>query len=104
MAFCTRFTGRTAKGILLAFLVTGLSAQIRETRPRIGVPDDWTHHRIRFSSAKLREHPEIAAGEPRAATQLYREAFMQVRAALGIAPSGSTSTGSSTSPHRDWSI
>ena len=91
MGFRTRFTERTAQGFLLAILVSGLSAQISETRPQIGVPEDWTHHRIRFSSAKLREHPELAAGEPRAAMQLYRQAFMQARAAMGLAPAAQTS-------------
>lgn len=101
MGFRTRFTERTAQGFLLVLLVSGLSAQISETRPQIGVPEDWTHHRIRFSSAKLREHPEIAAGEPRAATQLYREAFMQARAAMGLVPAAQSSA---ATPHRDWSV
>jgi len=104
MGFRTRFTERTAQGFLLAILVSGLSAQISETRPQMGVPEDWSHHRIRFSSAKLREHPEIAAGEPRAATQLYREAFMQARAAMGLAPTAQTSAATTSGPHRDWSV
>jgi hypothetical protein len=83
MGFRTRFTGRSAQAILLAFLVSGLSAQISETRPHIGVPEDWTHHRIRFSTAKLRQHPELAAQEPRAAMQLYREAFRDAQIAMG---------------------
>lgn len=66
--------GRSAQAILLALLVSGLSAQISETRPKVGVPEDWTHHGIRFRTAKLRQHPELAAREPRAAMQLYREA------------------------------
>jgi hypothetical protein len=68
------------------------------------VPEDWTHHRIRFSNARLRQHPEIAAGEPRAAMQLYRQAFMQARAALSISSATTTSTVSTTAPHRAWSI
>jgi hypothetical protein len=72
MGFCTRFTGKTAQVILLAIMVSALSAQISEKRPQAGVPEDWTHHRIRLSSAQLRQHPEVAAAEPRAAMQLYR--------------------------------
>jgi hypothetical protein len=83
----TRFTGKSAQAILLALLVSGLSAQISEMRPQVGVPEDWTHHRIRFSSAKLRQHPELAAQEPRAAMQLYREAFRDAMAAMGRLPS-----------------
>jgi hypothetical protein len=104
MGFRTRFTERTAQGFLLAILVSGLSAQISETRPQIGVPEDWTHHRIRFSNAKLREHPELAAAEPRAAMQLYRQAFMQARAAMGLVPATETETATTSSPHRDWSV
>ena len=61
MGFSTRFTGKGAQAVLLAVLVSGLSAEISETRPRVGVPEDWTHHRIKFSTAKLRQHPELAA-------------------------------------------
>src|SRR5215831_16166724 len=104
MGFCTRITEKTAKGILLAVLVSGLSAQISETRPQVGVPEDWTHHRIRFSSSRLREHPEMAAGEPRAVAQLYREAFKQARAAMGIVPAAVPSAATSITPHRDWSM
>ena len=104
MGFRTRFTGRGAQAILLAFLVSGLSAQISETRPKVGVPEDWTHHRIRFSTAKLRQHPELAAQEPRAAMQLYREAFKASRAAM--VPSSATQSpfADASAPHRDWSI
>jgi hypothetical protein len=104
MGFCTRITARTAQGFLLAVLVSGLSAQIGEKHPLVGVPEDWTHHRIRFSSAKLREHPQLAAAEPRAAMQLYREAFLQARAAMSPSPSAQVSSASSLSPHRDWSV
>jgi hypothetical protein len=98
MGFRTRFTERTAQGFLLAILVSGLSAQIGERRPQIGVPEDWTHHRIRFSNAKLREHPEIAAAEPRAAMQLYRQAFMQARAAMGMVPAAQTDAATTSIP------
>jgi len=104
MGFRTCFTGRTAQGFLLAILVSGLSAQISETRPQVGVPEDWTHHRIRFSNAKLREHPELAAAEPRAAMQLYRQAFMQARAAMGMVPAAQTDAAATSAPHRDWSV
>lgn len=101
----TGFTGRSAQAALLALMVSGLSAQISESRPQIGVPEDWTHHRIKFSSKKLREHPELAAQEPRAAMQLYREAFAQVKAAMSqmsATPAGSDFA--SFSPRRDWSV
>jgi hypothetical protein len=104
MGFRTWFTGRSAQAILLAFLVSGLSAQISETRPHLGVPEDWTHHRIRFSTAKLRQHPELAAQEPRAAMQLYREAFRDAQAAMGRLFASQPLSASASAPHRDWSI
>lgn len=85
-------------------LVSGLTAQIPETRPRIGIPQDWSHHRVRFSSAALRAHPELAR-DPRAAMQLYRDSFRQAYAAFhnSLAPAAPTST-SFSDPHRDWSV
>lgn len=62
----TWFASRNAQAFLLAVLVTGLSAQVSESRPQVGVPEDWTHHRIKFNSTILREHPELASREPRA--------------------------------------
>jgi hypothetical protein len=58
----------------VAVLVSGLSAQVGEHRRRAGLPEDWSHHHVKFNTAKLRQHPEIASREPRAAFQLYREA------------------------------
>jgi hypothetical protein len=104
MGFRTWFTGRSAQAILLALLVSGLSAQISETRPKVGVPEDWTHHRIRFSTAKLRQHPELAAQEPRAAMQLYREAFKATQAAMVQSTAAQSPFADASAPHRDWSI
>jgi hypothetical protein len=82
----------------VAILISGLSAQVGEVRRRVGLPEDWTHHHIKFSAAALRQHPEMAAHEPRAAFQLYREA----RAAM--ARSWSLHRSVSTAEHRDWSV
>jgi hypothetical protein len=99
------FLGRSAQAFLLAVLISGLSAQVSETRPQVGVPEDWTHHRIRFSTAALHQHPELAAREPRAVAQLYREAFAQARALMTSAqPSSQAASAGVTDPHRDWSV
>lgn len=102
----TWLTGKNAQALLVVALVSGLSAQISETRPSIGVPEDWTHHRIKFNRAALRQHPELAANEPRAAMQLYREAFAAARAAMNPFAASATSSASNGAPasHRDWSI
>jgi hypothetical protein len=104
MGFRMRFTGRSAQAVLLAFLVSGLSAQISETRPKVGVPEDWTHHRIRFNTAQLRQHPELAAQEPRAAMQLYREAFKDAQATMVQSSAAFSPFADASAPHRDWSI
>ena len=91
----TWFLSRSVHALLLAVLVSGLGAQISEKQPQIGVPEDWTHHRIKFSSATLRQHPERAAHEPRAAMQLYREAFVEAQAAwrrATLAPQSASSS------------
>jgi hypothetical protein len=85
--------------VFVGALVSGLSAQISDFRPKIGIPEDWTHHHIRFSSAAIRQHPEIASREPRAALHLYREARI---AALNSFQDASTTA--AVSQHRDWSI
>ncbi|MGC2194523.1 MAG: hypothetical protein WA628_07600 [Terriglobales bacterium] len=101
----TWVAGRSAQAFLVAVLVSGLTAQVSELRPQVGVPEDWTHHRIKFNTATLHQHPELAVREPRAATQLYREAFAQARAMLNSAsPVSQFASTSSTAPHRDWSV
>jgi hypothetical protein len=93
------------QALMVLFLVSALSAQLPETRPQIGVPEDWTHHRIKFSTAVLREHPEMAAHEPRAAMQLYRDAFQRMRAAMANSLTAPQQVSASTfQTHSDWSI
>ena len=95
------FAGKVAQIVFAGILVSALSAQVTETRPRIGIPEDWTHHRIRFSTAAIRQHPEIASREPRAALHLYREARAFAAAASSSSQSGAAVV---TSQHKDWSI
>jgi hypothetical protein len=103
--FATSLQRKSVQIGFVAILVSGLSAQVTDLRPRVGVPEDWTHHRMKFSSAFLRQHPEIAAREPRAAAQLYREAFAQARAQMGsVLPAAQTASSDTLSPHRDWSV
>jgi hypothetical protein len=94
-------TSKIVQIVFVGVLVSGLSAQISETRRRVGLPEDWSHHRLKFSASRLREHPEIASREPRAAFQLYREA----RNAMApiTARSLATST-ASAGERRDWSV
>lgn len=74
--YVARLGCKSRKSYALGAPVSGLGAQISDFRPRIGIPEDWTHHHVRFSSATIRQHPESASREPRAALHLYREAFM----------------------------
>jgi hypothetical protein len=107
MSFCfaTCFQRKSVQIGFVAILVSGLSAQVSDLHPRIGVPEDWTHHHIKFNSAFLRQHPEIAAREPRAAAQLYREAFLQAQAQMGsVLPTAQTAASETLTPHRDWSV
>ena len=103
--FASWFQRRSVQIGFVAILVSGLSAQVSDLRPRVGVPEDWSHHRIKFNSAYLRQHPEIAAREPRAATQLYREAFLNAQAQMGsVLPAAQTASADTLAPHRDWSV
>ena len=90
---------KIAQIVFVGALVSGLSAQISDFRLHIGIPEDWTHHHIRFSSAAIRQHPEIASREPRAALHLYREARM-----VAMTSFQNASTTSAVAQHRDWSI
>ena len=97
----TSTASKIGQVLFLGVLVSALSAQVSERPMRIGFPDDWTYHRLKFTTAGLHQHPEIAAHEPRAALQLYREAMASLRPKLrsGAAPSFSPSA-----PHADWSV
>ncbi len=99
----TSYLRIAGQGLLTLMLVAGLTAQIPETRPRIGVPDDWSHHRVRFSSVVLRQHPELMR-EPRAAMQLYRESIQQARALLQRSLGPSPALTAVSAQHRDWSV
>ena len=99
-----RFAGKSAHVLFAAILVSALSAQVTDLRPQVGVPEDWSHHRVRFNSAALHQHPELAARDPRAAAQLYREAFAKARAQMGTPFAAPTAASSVSVPHRDWSV
>src|SRR4029077_18688530 len=86
------------KRVFMGCLGAGLSAQISDFRPQIGIPEDWTHHHIKFSSPAIRQRPEIASREPRAALHLYQEARMAALASL------QDTLTTAASPHRVWSI
>jgi hypothetical protein len=63
------------RGLWLATLlavISGVYAQVGESRPATGYPEDWTHHHVMFPDQLLREHPELAARDPRALHQIYR--------------------------------
>jgi hypothetical protein len=63
------------RGLWLATVlavISGVQARVGESRPRTGYPEDWTHHHVMFPDQLLREHPEIAARDPRALHQIYR--------------------------------
>ena len=96
-------TRKIAKISFLGVLVSALSAQVAVDRGRgFGFPEDWTHHRIKFNSAMLHQHPEIAVREPRAAIQLYKEAVAQSKPRLLNPPTAPDFT--APAPHADWSI
>ena len=93
--------GKVAQIVLVGLVVTGLSAQVSEIQRGIGIPEDWTHHHIRFSVAALRKNPQLASREPRAAMQLYR----QLRTSLAPSTASPEFVASPFgTPHRDWSV
>src|SRR5579862_9531801 len=95
-------TRKLAQISFLGLLVSTLSAKVGESRGRgFGFPEDWTHHRIKFSSAMLHQHPEIAVREPRAAIQLYKEALALSKPRLLSPPSAPDFTAPAS--HPDWS-
>jgi hypothetical protein len=97
----TSISRKTAKILFIGCLVSALGAQVSQKQIRYGFPDDWTHHRAKFNTAALRQHPEIAAREPRAALQLYRDAMNSFR--RNLAPVQTADFAPST-PHPDWSV
>lgn len=93
--------GEIAQVIFVGILVSGLSAQVSDQRLLVGFPEDWTHHRVKFNSATLRQHLELVYREPRAAAQLYREARATGNPTVPSLPAASSN---SPSPHPDWSV
>ena len=93
----TSLTGKTARILFIGILISGLSAKEGGNRRRVGLPQDWTHHHIKFHTGELRQHPEIASHEARAAFELYREAREGESSRRGRSINSSTN-------HRDWSV
>ena len=95
-------------GLVLGLLVSWLGAQVNESTPLVGYPEDWTHHRIKFTLQGLREHPEIASLEPRAIHQLYRQwrAYQAPLAGTGIniGVRGGVANNAAPANHADWSV
>jgi hypothetical protein len=96
----TSVSRKIAHILFAGFLVSALGAQVTERQISIGFPDDWTNHRIKFSTAALHQRLDITSREPRAALQLYREAMASLHPNL---PSEATASFASSSPHADWS-
>lgn len=94
------FAGKVTRTVFVAILVSGLSAQVSEIKRRAGLPEDWTRHHLKFNSAALRRHPEVASHEPRAAFQLYREARAAFEHEHFWRRHGAPAV---SAPHRDWS-
>lgn len=94
-------TSKITQISFLGLLVSALSAQVGEIRGHTGFAEDWTHHRIKFNTATLHQHPEIAAHEPRAAIQLYREAAAMLKPNLTTFAKPEFT---SVQPHADWSM
>jgi hypothetical protein len=75
---CASLSGKIAFVIVVVILVSELSAQIRDKRPRIGIAEGGFYHSLKFSTPVLGKHPEIAAHESPAAIQIYRKAWKAV--------------------------
>jgi hypothetical protein len=89
----------------LLILVSALSAQVAEDqRPRIGIPQDWTHHHLFFSRQVFSQQPELARLEPRVWHQFLREMRAgSAKAPASAAPDDNTND-SPDAEQRDWSM
>jgi len=97
----TSFAGKFVRIFFVGVLISGLSAEVSEIKWRVGVPQDWTGHHMKFSRTALRQRPEVASREPRAAFQLYREA----RAAqMRVAPTPPRASLVSAAVNGDWTV
>src|ERR1700757_2895824 len=100
---------KIAHGLMFGLLVSCLGAEVNDSAPLAGYPEDWTHHRIKFTLQGLRDHPEIAAAEPRAVHQLYRQwrAYQSPVLGASVGAADSTAGASETAApagHADWSV
>src|SRR5262249_30867389 len=96
--------GKIARLLLLGLLVSGLGAQESENTPLIGYPEDWTHHRIKFTLPGLQAHPEIASREPRAMHALYRrwQAYQVPITTTSLSTNAQTAAAPAGGP--DWNV
>ena len=51
--------------VTLGIVLTAVNAEVPRTRERVGVPEDWSHHRLIIGGQAALQHPELATREPR---------------------------------------
>src|ERR1700756_2474874 len=95
---------RVARLLLLGFLVSGLGAQVTDMTPLVGYPEDWTHHRIKFSMSQLQQHPEVLSREPRAMHALYRRWQAYQAPATATSLSADAQTAAAPATQSDWNV
>jgi len=95
---------RVCSVVICGAVLSGVNAQVPRVRERIGVPQDWSHYRLVVHGDVAKQHPELAAKEPR-----FNHAFLQqVRArnwsgTLAVS-NARTDLAPAAEQQRDWSV
>lgn len=91
--------------LVLLSVVFGFGIQpTSSARPKIGLPQDWSHHYVVFSRNVLSENPALASREPRALHQIIRERAASLHAKLGTGAASTFGQANAATPQRDWSV
>jgi len=88
--------------VTLGIVLTAVNAEVPRTRERVGVPEDWSHHRLVISGQAALQHPELAAQEPR-----IMHAFLQQfrsRTVGQLSGASAALASAAMTQQRDWSV
>lgn len=89
--------------LAVGIVLTALSARVSQGHARLGVPEDWSHHRLVFGGNLAVEHPEMISKDVRVVHAFLQRARAQ-RASKFVADGVRASLTDAAAVQRDWNV
>ena len=100
---CSDITRKVVPLLAVVFVLTALSARVSEKHVRLGVPEDWSHHRLVFGGNLAVERPDLIGKDERVVHAFLQRVRAQ-RAARFENSSAESNLMEAAAAQRDWSV